>query len=267
MILRWPGSKRWLFTKYPEVFPKNDQYKRYIEPFFGGGSVFFSLNPKTAICSDINSRLINFYESLKKDPELIFYETLGLLNSHSKKQYLEIRETFNTSKPSKTQAINFLYLNRTCFNGVYRENSSGKFNVPMGDTSSFPFKMNDFLGFSLALKNTTLNSCDYKESLGKAKVGDFIYVDPPYLKEDENESFRSYHKNLFTKQDLKELVSVLNKLASEGCKILVSNFDVKHVEELFPRKTWNYKNISQRTFISGRSEGRKLVKEALIYNY
>ena len=90
MILKWPGGKKWLYAKHPHVFPKHVKYDRYVEPFFGGGSVFFNLKPKRALCSDVNSRLINFYESLKNHPEEVYNETLKLLDSHSKKQYLKI---------------------------------------------------------------------------------------------------------------------------------------------------------------------------------
>ena len=192
MILKWPGGKKWLFHKHTSLFSHN--YDNYIEPFFGGGSVFFNLKPKRALCSDVNSRLINFYESLKNHPETVYYETLKLLDSHSKKQYLKIREKFNLLDENIDQAIFFLYLNRTCFNGVYRENAKGEFNVPMGSTQHFPFKKIDFFNFSNDLSSATLKNADFREILKEAKKGDFIYVVPPYIKYEKNyDAFRKYN--------------------------------------------------------------------------
>ena len=265
MILKWPGGKKWLYAKHPHVFPKHAKYDRYVEPFFGGGSVFFNLKPKHALCSDVNSRLINFYEILKNHPEKVYNETLKLLDSHSKKQYLKIREEFNSLDENIDQAIFFLYLNRTCFNGVYRENSKGEFNVPMGSTQYFPFKTIDFLNFSKDLSSATLKNADFREILKEAKKGDFIYVDPPYIKYEKNyDAFRKYNKKVFSRKDLEDLALELNRLKNK-CKILVSNFDLPFVKELF--KDWSYLEIEQRTSISGTAKGRKLVKEALIFNY
>ena len=263
MILKWPGGKKWLFHKHTSLFSHN--YDNYIEPFFGGGSVFFNLKPKRALCSDVNSRLINFYESIKNHPETVYYETLKLLDSHSKKQYLKIREKFNLLDENIDQAIFFLYLNRTCFNGVYRENAKGEFNVPMGSTQHFPFKKIVFFNFSNDLSSATLKNADFREILKEAKKGDFIYVDPPYIKYEKNyDAFRKYNKKVFSRKDLEDLAFELNRL-KDKCKILVSNFDLPFVKELF--KDWSYLEIEQRTSISGTAKGRKLVKEALIYNY
>ena len=139
MFLKWPGGKKWLYKKHSSLFPNS--YNNYIEPFFGGGSVFFDLAPKKARLSDINPRLISLYLMLRDDPEKLFYETLKLLESHSDIQYYEIRKKFNKAK--KGSPVHFLYLNRTCFNGVYRENLKGEFNVPVGkrNSSYFPFSL------------------------------------------------------------------------------------------------------------------------------
>ena len=263
MILKWPGGKKWLYKKHNSFFPTS--YNNYIEPFFGGGSVFFDLSPNKAQLSDINPRLISLYVMLRDEPEKLFYETLKLLETHSDAQYYEIREKFNKAK--KNSPIHFLYLNRTCFNGVYRENLKGEFNVPVGKRNStyFPFQLSDFLQDALALKKAQISCCDYHDAMSKAKKGDFIYLDPPYIKyEKDYDAFRKYNERVFSQNDLESLAEIANRLKKK-CHILISNFDVDAVKDLFP--DWNYKKIQQRTYISGKKSGRKLVDEALIFNY
>ena len=261
MIIKWPGGKKWLYKKHNQFFPIS--YNNFIEPFFGSGSVFFSIHPKKAIISDTNQRLIYLFIALKENPKNLFYETSKLLETHNSEQYYDVRKIFNNADFAKPH--HFLYLNRTCFNGVYRENQKGEFNVPVGDRQSFPFELGNFLEYSMILKNAELTCSDYLDSLKKAKKGDFIYLDPPYIKKENNyDSFRKYNKDVFNEKNLKELAVRANEL-KDKCKILISNFDVSYVEELFP--DWNYEKIQQRSYISGKKEGRRLVDEALIYNY
>ena len=263
MIIKWPGGKKWIPLKHKNLFPI--KYNTYLEPFMGSGAVFFGLQPSKALLSDINSRLVNLFIELRDDPEGLFCSTQELINSHSEKQYYEIRDKFNTSEPS---AAHFLYLNRTCFNGVYRENKKGEFNVPVGkrNSSFFPFNYEDFKVFSDALKHAELSCEDCFSALEKASEGDFIYIDPPYLKNEDNyESFRKYGKDIFNRRKLEELSSTLNELSSK-CKILISNFDLEDVKILFD-SNWNLKSVEQMSYISGSGKGRKAMQEVLIYNY
>tara|TARA_Y100000739_G_C20605248_1_gene465255 strand:+ start:1831 stop:2631 length:801 start_codon:yes stop_codon:yes gene_type:complete len=263
MIIKWPGGKKWIPLKHNSLFP--DQYNTYLEPFMGSGAVFFGLEPKSALLSDINPKLINLFHELKENPLKLFKETQSLISSHSSEQYYEIRNKFNTSEPT---AVNFLYLNRTCFNGVYRENRKGEFNVPVGkrNSSFFPFSFEEFKVFSDALKNAELSCEDCFSALDKAEKDDFIYVDPPYIKNENNyESFRKYGKDVFDRESLEKLSSRLEELSSK-CKILISNFDLEDVKILF-NSNWNVKSVEQMSYISGNSKGRKAMKEILIHNY
>tara|TARA_B100000902_G_C27158622_1_gene837508 strand:- start:76 stop:864 length:789 start_codon:yes stop_codon:yes gene_type:complete len=262
MILKWPGGKNWLFQNNKDLV--DFQYKNYIEPFMGGGSMFFNLKPKISHLGDINHRLINLYSALRDDHKELYKNTNELINNHSEKQYYEIRSKFNhdDSKPEF-----FLYLNRTCFNGVYRENMKGEFNVPIGrrNSSYFPFKIDDFKKYSLMLQNANLYTQSFEETLKKAKRDDFIFIDPPYLKKENNyESFRKYGKDIFNINDLHSLAEILNSL-SVDCKILICNFDLSNVKELFPN--WNKRSVKQMSYISGSGKGRKKAEEVLIYNY
>jgi len=263
MIIKWAGGKKWIPLKHHNLLPT--QYSTYFEPFLGSGAVFFGLQPERAVLSDINERLINLFTELRDCPEELFDETQRLISTHSNDQYYKIRDEFNSTNPS---AVNFLYLNRTCFNGVYRENMKGEFNVPIGKRNStfFPFILEDFLTYSSSLKNADLKSQDCFKTLELAEEGDFIYIDPPYLKKENNyESFRKYGKDVFTRSHLKKLSEVLEEL-SPKCKILISNFNLEDVKDLFS-SNWNKKSIEQMSYISGSGKGRKAMQEVLIYNY
>jgi len=263
MIIKWPGGKKWIPIKHNSIFPS--QYNTYLEPFMGSGAVYFGLEPERAFLSDINPKLITLFTELRENPQKLYEETQDLIASHSSDQYYKIRDKFNTSEPT---AANFLYLNRTCFNGVYRENKKGDFNVPIGkrNSSFFPFTFEEFKVFSDALKNAELSCEDCFSALEKASEGDFIYIDPPYLKNEDNyESFRKYGKDIFNRRKLEELSSTLNELSSK-CKILISNFDLEDVKILFD-SNWNLKSVEQMSYISGSGKGRKAMQEVLIYNY
>ena len=262
MIIKWPGGKNWLYKNNKDLL--SFQYRNYIEPFMGGGSMFFNLNPNKAYLADINPRLINLYIELRDNYEELFSSVDSLICSHSEKQYYKIRAEFNSSNPKPEY---FLYLNRTCFNGVYRENMKGEFNVPIGkrNSSYFPFTLDDFKKYSEMLSKANLSTQGFESTLQNAKKNDFIYIDPPYLKNENNyESFRKYGKDIFNMEDLYLLSEILESLSSE-CKILISNFDLNNVKELFPN--WNMRSVKQMSYISGSSKGRKEMEEVLIYNY
>lgn len=263
MIIKWPGGKKWISLKYKTLLPS--QYNTYLEPFMGSGAVFFGLKPENALLSDINPKLINLFTELRENPQKLYEETQDLISSHSSDQYYKIRDKFNASEPT---AANFLYLNRTCFNGVYRENKKGEFNVPIGkrNSSFFPIIYEDFKVYSDALKKAELSCQDCFSALEKVKEGDFIYIDPPYLKNENNyESFRKYGKDIFDRNSLLELASKLEEISSK-CKILISNFDLEDVKVLF-NSNWNIQSVEKMSYISGSGKGRKAMKEILIYNY
>lgn len=263
MIIKWAGSKKWLFKRHPHIFP--NKYNTYFEPFLGGGAIFFNLRPKKAILSDINGRLISLYEELKKNPKGLFNETNRLIESHTDDQYYKKRIEFNeTGSP-----VLFLYLNRTCYNGIYRENNSGEFNVPVGRRASrhFPFKQEDLEYFSNIIKKASLKEQGFMETLSMVKEDDFIYVDPPYIKfENDYDSFRKYGKDVFSPEDLQELAEKLNELSKKN-KILFSNFDLPNVRGLFRGSQWKFQSVKQASNISGMNSGRKKMEEVLIYNY
>ena len=263
MIIKWAGSKKWLFKKHPHLF--TSKYNTYFEPFLGGGSIFFLLRPAKASISDINEHLINCFKALKDDPKNLYLDVKKLIDSHSEEIYYLRRDEFNKSPNPEL----FLYLNRTCYNGIYRENQKGNFNVPIGrqTSKSFPFSQEDLKYFSSLLETATLKEQSFLKTLSKVKTDDFIYVDPPYIKyENDYDSFRKYGKDIFSLQDLEDLAKKLNQL-SKNNKILFSNFDLPNVRKLFTSSEWKFKTIQSTTNISGTRSGRKKMKEIVIYNY
>lgn len=259
MIVKWAGSKKWLFKRYPELF--NTKYNTYFEPFLGGGSIFFSTRPKKSQISDINGHLINCFLELKKDPEKLFKDVNKLIDAHTENIYYKRRDEFNISHSPEL----FLYLNRTCYNGIYRENKSGNFNVPVGrrDSSWLPFSKEDFIYFSEILSKAVVKKQGFLDALDNVTKNDFIYVDPPYIKEN---SFREYGSDVFSSDDLEKLVAKLNELSLNN-KILFSNFNLPDVKNLFKGAQWKYVPVEKTTSISGKNSGRKKMKEILIYNY
>ena len=274
MILKWPGGKKWLLKEVAHLIPQ--KINNYIEPFIGGGSFFFALTQQDKLLpsyiqkgylSDTNQKLINFYSELKLDPAKLYRNSIRLINNHTEEEYYKVRDKFRKNP----KAHQFIYLNRTCFNGVYRENLKGEFNVPVGRRNKIAFPSQDYFTLcSKSLSNFEISSCDFEETIKKAKKGDFIYLDPPYVDRPYENSayktFRKYNAKEFNIKDLERMVEACNKL-KDKCSILISNFSVDLVKEYFKKKDgWNFKETEKTTFISGKAKGRTKVKEAIIYN-
>ncbi len=237
----------------------------------GGGTFFFNLeSAKSGYLSDLNPHLISFYNSLKKDPKALFCQTSKLINSHNEKNYYLRRDEFNESR---NPAL-FLYLNRTCFNGIYRENQKGIFNVPIGKRQSgtfFPFDESDFIKLSKKLKKMKISNNDFEETLKLAKKDDLIYIDPPYVDRnigDESFStFRKYNAKEFNLKDLERLIDLI-KFLQNKCYFIISNFSVPLINDYFPSNdNWRIEVKEKYSYLSGSSKGRHKVKEAVIFNF
>jgi DNA adenine methylase len=216
-ILRWAGSKRQLVPKITGLFPL--KYRRYIEPFAGSACVFAALAPRKAILSDINSELIRTYRTLVKSPDAIG----DILNSWDLKKttYYRIRGQNPKTLDSIHRAARFIYLNRRCFNGVFRLNRKGQFNVPLGRRTG-PMPTNENLAdFGQILSRAVLRACDFEKSVLQAKKGDLLYVDPPYTR--PGTRFRGeYGWNAFRAADEKRLVESVSIAARRGATVVLS---------------------------------------------
>lgn len=238
------------------------KYKTYYEPFLGGGALFFASQPKAAILSDSNEELIQCYKQISYRPHKVIESLKGM--KYDKDQYMQIRETIPTNPVEK--ASRFIYLNRCCWNGLYRVNSKGEFNVPFGNYSNPTFyNEKNIISVSRSLGNVKLLSVDFEECLSETKKGDFVYVDPPYTVKHGNNGFILYNEKIFSWDDQVRLANLVRKLAKKNVQVMVSNANVKEIEELY--NDFEIHTVSRASVISGKVTGRGRVKELIITTY
>lgn len=265
-IVKWVGGKRQLMFELLKNMPK--EYNRYFEPFIGGGALFFELQPDNAYISDMNEELINLYQVVRDN----VYELIADLQKHdiTKEYFMEIRNIDRTKEykswSSVKKASRFIYLNRTCFNGMYRVNSKGEFNVPFGHYKNPRIlDENNLINCSNLLQKTEIKHADFSEILKEVKKGDFVYFDPPYVPLSETSSFTSYTKDGFDLDMQFKLRDVCDELDSMGVKFLLSNSDTKLVNELY--ENYNIKKVFASRQINANADGRGKITEVLVRNY
>lgn len=245
-----------------EAFP--EVKGTYYEPFLGAGAVFFMTAPGRAHLSDSNEELINVYKQIRKAP-LVFEQALKRYqNKHCKKFYYEERAMRYASNFER--AVQFVYLNRTCFNGIYRVNLDGDFNVPMGTKTAVNLPSDDFVAVAAALRGKTLTVCNYDDAIAKAGRGDCIYADPPYTVKHNLNGFVKYNDKLFQWSDQEKLCAALSKAAARGAKIIVSNANHASIKALYC-EGWRQYAVSRSSVISAGAEHRGSTTELLITNF
>ena len=268
-ILKWLGGKRQLLPEILPLIPKN--CTKYIEPFLGGGAILFGLQPKCAIVNDLNEELMNVYLTIKDEPEnLISLLKIHEMN-HSENYYYEIRsldrsiEYINLTKLQRAARI--IYLNKTCYNGLFRVNSSGEFNSPYGRYKN-PNIVNasTIMAISKYFNNNEIEifNEDYSVILERVEKNHFIYLDPPYMPISASASFTRYTKNGFSYEKQKELRDVCNKLRDKGVSFIESNSDSPEIRELY--KDYPIKIVKVKRYINCNAEKRGAVSEVLICN-
>ncbi len=270
-FVKWAGGKRSIIDKLVSLVPED--FKTYYEPFVGGGAMLYELQPKKAVINDYNTELMNVYECIKDENK--FANMCSELNkhetNHSEEYYYEIRDLdrdkkrFNKLADYK-RAARTIYLNKACFNGLYRVNSKNEFNVPSGKKN----KVNTYDGPNLGIIHCLLNffdieiqSTDFEESVKKAKKGDFIYFDPPY--DSDTTTFNSYTENGFGKEEQKRLAEVFKDLDKRGCYVMLSNYNTKLIKELY--KGYNFNCVNAQRNIGAKAKNRGIVEEVIITNY
>ena len=272
-FVKWAGGKRQLIPILNENLPKT--MGTYHEPFLGGGALLFHIlserdGQKCGI-SDLNSDLVLTYTTIRdKVNDLIHSLKTHSKNyqKDSKSYYYEVRESSPRSAVEKTSRL--LFLNRTCFNGLYRVNSKGKFNVPLGRYTN-PNIVNEenlrSVSHILQSRQVSIKCRDFESVLDDAKKGDLVYFDPPYQPVSDTANFTSYTHKSFTISDLKRLANLCLDLDSKGCKVLLSNSDSKEVSNMFTDKQWKIKKIEANRSINSNSKKRTGHYELLIKNY
>lgn len=233
---------------------------RYIEPFLGGGAVFFHLKPEEAILSDVNPRLIEVYQAIREDWQKVEVELRRLHRLHSKEFYY--RERSRKRRSLHMKAAQFLYLNRTCWNGLYRENLKGEFNVPIGTKTKVIFEDEDFSEISRALVPAEILACDFEETIFRATDGDLIFVDPPYTTAHNLNGFVKYNQNIFQWSDQVRLRNAITEAVDRGASVVLTNADHESIHRLYDG-VGHYFSIRRSSLISGNSEFRRGTSEAL----
>ena len=275
-IVKWAGGKRQLESQILEVIEPifNRETATYFEPFFGGGAIFYALEPKRAYISDINSGLINLYNDVKANldglkSELlkfeVFYNQLPSLDEKSNMYYVN-REVFNTQeRVGIEQSARFIFLNKAGFNGLYRENSKGGYNIPFGKRMSLKLSSDSNLdSVSELLASVDVQCSSYEAIEGLAKAGDLVYLDPPYLPLFES-SFTSYHKSGFGYSDQVALSDLCKRLVAAGVHVVVSNSSNEKLNDLY--KGFNIRELEASRAISASVAGRAKVQEFLITSF
>lgn len=262
-FLKWAGGKTKLIQQYIPYFPKD--YKNYYEPFLGGGAVFFYLNPPTASLTDINAELVNAYCCVKNNVEELIEVLRVHQNRHCKDYYYQIRQT--NSPTSIEKAARLIYLNKTCFNGLYRENSQGGFNVPIGKYKN-PTICNPALlrATSAALQNVQIEVRPFEDILNYAKSSnDFVYFDPPYYPVSSTSNFTAYSRYAFSQDHQIKLQAVFTELAQRGVKVMLSNSDCDFIRNLY--NDFNIHSISAARLINSNVTKRGKITEVVITSY
>jgi DNA adenine methylase len=257
--LKWAGGKRWLAKRHPELIP--EKYRKYREPFLGGGAMFFHNQPKISIISDKNPDLIALYNSMKEN----CIELRDRLDHHAKMHSKDYFYKIRSNKPSEDIELAswLLYLNRTCYNGLYRVNRRGEFNVPIGTKTSVKLPTDDFPAISRALKHATIKMCDFSENIDNARNGDFIFADPPYTVKHNKNGFLKYNENIFSWSDQERLMDCLLKASRRGVKILVSNANHKSVRDLY-EGIGEVLEVSRHSVIGGGNSYRAPTTEIVV---
>lgn len=279
-FVKWVGGKRQLLKQFqklglypPEKIGFDVNKNTYFEPFVGGGAVFLDILPINAVLSDMNAELVATYNIIKTDlPKLISKLKIHQKNN-SKEYFLKIRAQ-NLNKLSDVSiAARFIYLNRTCFNGLYRVNQKGGFNVPYGKYENpLIVDKENLEKIAKALKNVKVLHQDYKKTVAKAKKGDFIYFDPPYAPLNPTSSFTAYTKEGFGEQQQIELRDTFYVLHKKGCFVMLSNSNSDFINKIYgelEEKDAKIKinKVGANRMINSKASGRGKIKEVLVTNY
>ncbi|MDD3002491.1 MAG: DNA adenine methylase [Candidatus Shapirobacteria bacterium] len=275
-FIKWVGGKGKLVPELVKMFPK--KFNNYFEPFIGGGALFYEVKQKYEIgfssINDINKKLIIAYKQIQQSPNKLIkllknieIEYKNLSPEEQEKYFYMIRKKYNEENLDSITTTSYLiFLNKTCFNGMYRENSKGQYNIPFGDQKNPTIcDEKNILNVSECLKNTEIMNSSFEESIKKCQKGDFIYFDPPYYPINVTSSFTSYHKNSFGPDEQKRLRDVFINLTKKGCFVMLSNSNADFIRELY--KDFNINEIYASRSINSNGNKRGKIKEVVITNY
>jgi len=270
-FLKWAGGKRQLLSIIRDYYPRS--YNHYYEPFVGAGAVFLSLQSKKATINDLNRELINCYRVIKTDPEALYVLCQERKKRNNKEHFYSLRDLDRTDTfqelPPVERAARIIYLNKTCFNGLFRVNSQGQFNVPYGDYSN-PTIIDHavLLAVSTYLNENqvTILEGDYAHAVAGARKGSFVYFDPPYHPLSDTSSFTGYSMDGFGESEQIRLKQLCDDLHKKGCQILLSNSSAPLIRELYTDPRYEIVEVQATRAINSVGAKRGKISELLIYN-
>ena len=269
-FVKWAGGKRQLLSQIKERMPEN--YNDYYEPFVGGGAVTFELLPANALINDINKALINAYKQICNSPK-VFMKAVNKLDEEmwgdGKEYYYSLREHYN-DKLMKAEydvelAALFVFINKHCFNGLYRVNGKGLFNVPYNNSRRTSVDEGSIMEISKYLQGITITDGDFEEACKGAKKGDFVFIDSPYAPLNPT-SFEAYTKEGFDIESHKRLARLYDELTARGCFCMLTNHNTRLINELYGGKGYTIDVVSVKRMINSDASNR-VGEEVIIYNY
>jgi DNA adenine methylase len=258
-FLKWAGGKRWLVNQCRHLIPA--EFNTYIEPFLGSGAMYFAIQPRKAILADLNSELIQTYRAIKKDWRSVEKAIRRHHRRHSRDHYYAVRASRPTMRCER--AARFVYLNRTCWNGLYRVNKQGQFNVPIGTKTRVCLATDDFERIHELLDAASLVQSDFERVIEMATAGDFIFVDPPYTTLHSENGFVKYNEKLFSWSDQIRLRDCLMRAQKRGVFFIATNADHNSIRQLYSTG-FRVRPVSRASVIAADSNHRQPIRELLI---
>ncbi|BAU11950.1 site-specific DNA-methyltransferase [Leptolyngbya sp. NIES-3755] len=270
-FIKWAGGKSQLISQYVSYFPKH--YQNYYEPFVGGGAIFFHLQPERSLLIDINLELVNVYRTVRDRVEDLIDRLEHHHQQHSPDHYYQVRGQLAPNDDwfykgnNVDRAARLIYLNKTCFNGLYRENSKGHFNVPIGSYKKPAIYDPEILrADSIALQSANIEPGSFDQVLQHAQSSeDFVYFDPPYYPISSTSNFTAYNRYSFSEAQQIQLRDAVRELSDRGVKVMLSNSDCPFIQELY--KEFNIHTIYATRNINCNAEKRGKITEVLVTNY
>lgn len=262
-FLKWPGGKRWFVCNHADLLPS--EYGTYVEPFLGAGAIYFHLKPTRALLGDVNADLVDAYRAIKGDWQALESSLRYRQRRHREDPdayYYWLRARVPTDLVQKASRL--IYLNRTCFNGIYRVNRQGQFNVPRGTKDKVVIETDDFEAMSKVLAGAELVAGDFEALIDRAGRGDFVFCDPPYTVRHNYNGFRKYNEVLFSWSDQERLADALLRAALRGVKVVCTNANHHSVRGLYDNALFECRVVSRYSRISADNTGRSHFEELII---
>lgn len=262
-FIRWAGGKTWLIQYLPSII-SNIPFEHYHEPFLGGGAIFFSMNhTKKAYLSDMNPELINAYVQVRDNPQEVINCFTQFINSEE--VYYRIRDNY-IPQSSADEAARFIYLNQTSFNGLYRVNRNGKYNVPYGFRKRWKYDTERILQASIKLQKTRIECGDFEINKYRIQKNDLVFLDPPYTVSHNQNGFIEYNKNLFSIEDQKRLNKFIEYIKQKGAYYILTNAAHKTILEIFDKNEDRMLELPRKSLIGGKNANRAEITEYIFTN-